>query len=54
MSVDSVLEISSEEFPTAAPRPAWSVLDNSSDEVSPIGDWRERWREAAPEVLSGI
>lgn len=54
LSADSVVEISSEEFPTAAKRPAWSVLDNSNDVLTPIGDWRERWREAAPEVLRGI
>jgi dTDP-4-dehydrorhamnose reductase len=54
MSTDSVEGISSAEFPTAAKRPAWSVLDNSSDVITPIGDWRERWRVAAPEVLKGI
>jgi dTDP-4-dehydrorhamnose reductase len=54
LSADEIEEISSEEFPTAAKRPAWSVLDNSSDGLTPIGDWRERWREAAPEVLRGI
>lgn len=51
---DSIEEISIDEFPTAAKRPAWSVLDNSSDVLQPIGDWRERWRVAAPEVLRGI
>ena len=54
LSADSIEEISSQEFPTAAKRPAWSVLDNSSDVLKPIGDWRERWREAASEVLRGI
>ena len=54
MSASSVEEISSAEFPTAANRPSWSVLDNSSDVITPIGDWRERWRVAAPEVLIGI
>jgi len=54
IGTDSVVEISSAEFPTAAKRPAWSVLDNSSDLITPIGDWRERWHVAAPEVLKGI
>jgi dTDP-4-dehydrorhamnose reductase len=54
MSTDSVDAISSSEFPTAAKRPAWSVLDNSSEVITPIGDWRERWHVAAPEVLTGI
>jgi dTDP-4-dehydrorhamnose reductase len=54
LTAESIVEISSEEFPTAAKRPVWSVLDNSSDVMKPIGDWRERWRLAAPEVLRGI
>lgn len=49
-----VEEISSAEHPTPAKRPEWSVLDNSSDFLIPIGDWRERWHVAAPEVLEGI
>ena len=44
--------VSSAEYPTAAVRPKWSVLDNSSDLLKPIGDWRERWRVAAGEVLA--
>lgn len=51
LSPESVTEISSFEYPTPATRPTWSVLDNSSDVLSPIGEWRERWRIAAPQVL---
>ena len=54
MAENSIEEISSAEYPTPAKRPAWSVLDNSSSVLAPIGDWRERWRVAAPEVLRGI
>lgn len=50
-SADAIQEISSDEFQTAAKRPAWSVLENSSDVLTPIGDWRERWRVAFPDVL---
>jgi dTDP-4-dehydrorhamnose reductase len=51
---EAVEEISTAEYTTPATRPAWSVLDNSSDVLTPIGDWRDRWRVAAPEVLRGI
>jgi dTDP-4-dehydrorhamnose reductase len=51
LNQDAIVEISTEEFPTAAKRPAWSVLENSSDVLTPIGDWRERWSVAAPDVL---
>ncbi len=54
LTTNSIEEISSDKFSTAARRPAWSVLDNLSDSLSPVGDWRDRWREAAPEVLRGI
>lgn len=46
-----VLPVPSARYETEAKRPAWSVLDNSSDLVEPIGDWRERWLVAADEVL---
>jgi dTDP-4-dehydrorhamnose reductase len=45
--------VSSSEFVTPAKRPGYSVLDNSSDVVTPIGDWRERWQVAKSEVLLG-
>lgn len=54
LTTNSIEEISSDKLLTAARRPAWSVLDNLSDSLSPVGDWRDRWREAAPEVLRGI
>jgi dTDP-4-dehydrorhamnose reductase len=54
ISDEAVELISTAEYPTPAKRPLWSVLDNSSDALTPIGDWRERWRVAAPEVLRGI
>jgi dTDP-4-dehydrorhamnose reductase len=43
--------VSSREFVTAAKRPKYSVLDNSSDLVAPIADWKERWLAAKDEVL---
>lgn len=46
--------VSSSEFVTAAKRPNYSVLDNSSNQVSPIGDWRERWQVAKSEVLESL
>jgi dTDP-4-dehydrorhamnose reductase len=49
-----VSPVLSNQFVTAAKRPAFSVLDNSSKFVKPIGDWRERWRQAKAEVLKGI
>ena len=46
--------VSTDDFVTAAKRPAFSVLDNSSQLVEPIGDWRERWKLAKPEVLEKL
>jgi dTDP-4-dehydrorhamnose reductase len=44
-------QVSSAEFVTAAKRPKYSVLDNSSDLVAPIADWKERWLAAKGDVL---
>jgi dTDP-4-dehydrorhamnose reductase len=46
--------VSTGEFISAAKRPAFSVLDNSSELVEPIGDWRERWQLAKTEVLGKL
>ena len=43
--------VSSSEFVTAAKRPTYSVLDNSSSLVTPIGDWKDRWLAAKGDVL---
>lgn len=43
--------VSSREFITAAKRPTYSVLDNSSNLVAPIADWKERWLAAKESVL---
>jgi dTDP-4-dehydrorhamnose reductase len=43
--------VSSSEFVTPAKRPSYSVLDNSSNLVEPIGDWLERWKIAKSDVL---
>lgn len=48
---DCIQEVSSLEFNSLARRPEWSILESDINGVKPIGDWRERWREAAPSVL---
>ena len=44
--------VTSDNILTAATRPAFSALDNSETKGPIIGDWRERWKVAAPEVLA--
>ncbi len=51
MESKEIRSISTEEYPTPAKRPAWSVLDNLETKGFVIGDWRERWKVAAPIVL---
>ena len=44
--------VTSDKILTSAKRPAFSALDNSETKGPIIGDWRERWKLAAPEVLA--
>ena len=37
-----------------AVRPAYSVLDNTGTDGPIIGNWLDRWKVAAPEILSSI
>jgi len=47
-----IIPITTAQYPTAAVRPAYSVLNNINETGLVIKDWRERWREAAPLVLA--
>jgi dTDP-4-dehydrorhamnose reductase len=47
-----VRPITTAEYPTAAKRPSYSVLNNQNATGLVIDDWRRRWRVAAPLVLS--
>ena len=44
--------VSTKEMPSSAKRPAFSALNNCETKGPIIGDWRERWAEAAPIVLA--
>jgi dTDP-4-dehydrorhamnose reductase len=50
----SVEPISSLRTPKGAARPTYSVLDNSETNGPIIGNWLDRWKAAAPEILESI
>lgn len=55
MDPEIVRTTTSDAYVRPAPRPAFSVLGHDALEalsIAPIGDWRERWAEAAPIVLA--
>jgi dTDP-4-dehydrorhamnose reductase len=49
-----VRRISSSDLEPRAKRPGYSVLDNTDTEGPIIGNWLDRWRVAAPEILASI
>ena len=54
MEPANVVPITSAGFPGPAPRPAYSVLGHEAlvrAGLEPIGDWEQRWTEAAAAVL---
>ncbi len=54
LAPEVVTPTDSASFPRPAPRPAYSVLGHDrlhEHRIAPIGDWRERWGQAASEVL---
>jgi dTDP-4-dehydrorhamnose reductase len=49
-----VRPISSSDLELRAKRPSYSVLDNTETKGPIIGNWLERWKVAAPEILASI
>lgn len=52
-----VRAVSSSAFSSTAPRPSYSVLGHDALQglgITPIGDWRARWKFAAAEVLGDL
>ena len=49
--VPEIRPVRSSEYQTIATRPAYSVLENKQTQGPVLGNWLERWKIAAPEVL---
>jgi dTDP-4-dehydrorhamnose reductase len=49
--VPEICPVRSSEYQTIATRPSYSVLENKQTQGPVIGNWLERWKFAAPEVL---
>jgi len=52
--VAAIQPVGSSEYNAPARRPSYSVLDNTKSQGPIIGNWLERWKVAAPEVLESI
>jgi len=50
----TIERVSSRDIVTRAHRPSYSVLDNSGTKGPIIGNWLDRWKVAAPEILSSV
>jgi dTDP-4-dehydrorhamnose reductase len=50
-SAPEIRPVRSSEYLTIATRPSYSVLENQQTQGPVIGNWLERWKIAAPEVL---
>ena len=49
-----VQPVGTSEYMTLARRPEYSVLENTKTQGPVIGDWLERWKVAAPEILGSV
>lgn len=52
-----ILWVTSEEYPSAANRPAFSVLGQNAwanTGVKPMGDWEQAFKECFPEILNAV
>ena len=52
--VAAIQPVESHEYQTPARRPSYSVLDNTKTQGPIIGNWLERWKVAAPEILGSV
>jgi len=49
-----IAPIDSLQFESSVSRPKFSVLDTEVSPIDPIGNWLERWNQAAPEILENL